>query len=154
MCFSADPVGTTTPSSPSGTSPSYTTSSPPLSAFAVRLGDYNPSSDRILRFRQVIYNRQNHYNTKTGLFTCVNLGLYKFHFSCPSYSWAGNVELWHNDKLVLRGYRVYQGRYFLSSGETVLQLQAGDKVWLEATGGNSGLSTKSFFSGRQLSSDW
>lgn len=59
----------------------------------------------------------------------------------------GDVDLKVNSKQVLRGFKVYQGGSHLSSGDTLLQLEAGDKVWLEASSGTIGLSTKSYFSG-------
>lgn len=38
----------------------------------------------------------------------------------------------------------------MSSGDMVLKLEEGDTVWLEASDGTTGLSTKSFFSGHLL----
>lgn len=122
----------------------------PQSAFSIRLGEYNPSSEKIIHFRQVIYNEQNHYNMQTGLFTCVIPGVYQFSFLCTSFTGAGSVDLWRNKQLVLHGLKEYQGGHRLSSGDTVLRLEKGDKVWLEASDGTSGLSTKSFFSGHLL----
>lgn len=98
----------------------------------------------------MIYNEQNHYSTKTGLFTCVTPGVYQFSFLCTSFISAGSVDLWCNKKLVLRSFKVYLGGRHMSSGDMVLRLQTGDKVWLEATAGTTGLSTKSFFSGHLL----
>lgn len=38
----------------------------------------------------------------------------------------------------------------MSSGDMVLWLKTGDKVWLQAANGTTGMSTKSFFSGHML----
>ncbi|KAM9338666.1 protein HP-25 homolog 2-like [Symphorus nematophorus] len=84
------------------------------------------------------------------MFTCVTPGVYEFSFLCTSFISAGSVDLWCNKQLVLRSFRVYQGGRHMSSGDTVLRLEAGDRVWLEAADGTNGLSTKSFFSGRLL----
>lgn len=120
------------------------------SAFSVRLGDYNPSSEKIIRFRQVIYNGQSHYSTQTGQFTCAIRGVYQFSFVCTSFFPIGSVDLWRNGELVLHGFKVYQGGRQTTTGDTVLQLEPGDRVWMEAGEGTNGLSTNSFFSGHLL----
>ncbi|XP_069016452.1 protein HP-25 homolog 1-like [Embiotoca jacksoni] len=122
----------------------------PQSAFSVRLGEYNPSSDKIIRFRHIVYNEQNHYSPQTGLFTCVIPGLYQFSFLCSAFVDVGSAELLHNNELVQHSFKVSEGGRYLSSGDAVLRLQTGDKVWLEATDGITGLTTTSFFSGHLL----
>lgn len=84
------------------------------------------------------------------MFTCAIPGVYQFSFLCTSFTSAGSVNLWKNKVVVFRSFRVYQGGHHLSSGDTVLRLKTGDKVWLEATYGNTVMSTKSFFSGHML----
>lgn len=81
------------------------------------------------------------------MFTCVIPGVYQFSFFCISYSNAASMDLWCNDKVVLRGYPVHQGGRHAASGDIVLRLKVGDRVWLEAKEGTKGLSTKSYFSG-------
>ncbi|AWP15193.1 putative eosinophil peroxidase-like isoform 2 [Scophthalmus maximus] len=138
------------PRGPPGPPSSPSNATQPQSAFSVLLGEYKQSVERIIHFHQVIYNDQNHYSTQTGLFTCVVPGVYQFSFLCTSFIGAGGVDLWLNSKLVLQGFRVNQGGHNLSSGDTLLRLKTGDKVWLEAGNGTVGLSTRSFFSGRLL----
>ncbi|XP_071386826.1 eosinophil peroxidase isoform X1 [Centroberyx affinis] len=120
------------------------------SAFSVRLGDYNPSSNKIIHFRQIIYNGQNHYSTRSGQFTCAIPGVYQFSFVCTSFIRVGSVDLWRNGELVLHSYKFFQGGRQTSTGDTVLQLEQGDRVWVEASGGTNGLSTSSSFSGHLL----
>ncbi|TNN71319.1 Eosinophil peroxidase [Liparis tanakae] len=117
------------------------------SAFSILLGEDNPSSEKIIHFRHVQYNKQNLYSTDTGLFTCVTPGVYQFSFLIISIVRVGDVDLKVNSKQVLRAFKVYQAGSHLSSGDTLLQLEAGDKVWLEASSGTTGLSTRSYFSG-------
>ncbi|KAK5900866.1 hypothetical protein CgunFtcFv8_025789 [Champsocephalus gunnari] len=105
------------------------------SAFSVRLGEYSPSSERTIRFQEVIYNKQGQYSTETGQFTCVI---------------PGNVDLIRNNKVALRSFKVFLGGLHMSAGDMLLWLGAGDKVWLEASGGTVGLSTESYFSGHWL----
>ncbi|XP_074546416.1 protein HP-25 homolog 2-like [Halichoeres trimaculatus] len=84
------------------------------------------------------------------MFTCVIPGVYQFSFVCISYSSAGSMDLWCNNKVVLHGYPVHQGGRHTASGDTVLRLEEGDRVWVEAKEGMKGLSTKSYFSGHLL----
>ncbi|KAJ4926074.1 hypothetical protein JOQ06_008258 [Pogonophryne albipinna] len=120
------------------------------SAFSVRLGEYSPSSERIIRFQEVIYNKQGQYSTETGQFTCVIPGVYQFSFLCKSFLSSGNVDLIRNNKVALRSFKVFLGGLHMSAGDMLLWLGAGDKVWLEASGGTVGLSTESYFSGHWL----
>ncbi|KAG8010666.1 Eosinophil peroxidase, partial [Nibea albiflora] len=140
------PVG---PPGPPGQPAHNISASQPQSAFSVYLGKYNPSFEKIIHFRQVIDNQQGHYIAKTGVFTCVIPGVYQFTFLCTSFK-VGRFELQCNEKTILRGFRVYFGGRHLASGDTVIRLDKGDKVWLEATDGTYGLSTQSYFSGHLL----
>ncbi|XP_029300338.1 eosinophil peroxidase-like isoform X1 [Cottoperca gobio] len=142
-------VGPPGPTGPPGPPDLNISASQEQSAFSVRLGKYKPSSKRIIRFRQVVYNKQSNYSTETGLFTCVIPGVYQFSFLCKSFVSSEKVR--RNNKLVLRSLKVYQrGRHSSSAGKTVHRLEEGDRVWLEASGGTFGLSTDSFFLGRLL----
>ncbi|XP_056259507.1 eosinophil peroxidase isoform X1 [Seriola aureovittata] len=120
------------------------------SAFSVILGKYRSSSKKIIHFHQVIYNKQNHYSTQTGLFTCVIPGVYQFSFVCTTVNGGGSVDLWHNNKLAMYSVKVYQRGQRTSSGDTMLRLEKGDQVYLRASKGTYGLSTKSFFFGHLL----
>lgn len=120
------------------------------SAFSVRLGDYNPSSNRVLRFTEIIYNGENHYSARSGEFICAIPGVYQFGFVCTSSIEVGDVDLRRNGASVLSGFKLFQRGVYTSSGDTVLRLEPGDRVWLEASEGTNGLSTSSFFSGHLL----
>lgn len=122
----------------------------PHPAFSVRLGHTNSSSKKVIVFHEVIFNGQNHYSTKTGVFTCATPGFYQFSYHCTSFSTAGSVDLWRNGKLELQGFQSFQGGSHSFMGDLLLQLGQGDQVWLEATQGNKGLSSTSIFSGHLL----
>ncbi|KAF7665360.1 hypothetical protein LDENG_00145290 [Lucifuga dentata] len=62
----------------------------------------------------------------------------------------GSVDLWCKGQQVLHSFNMYQGGQYVSSGDTVLQLEAGDKVWLQVSTGTSSLSTNSIFTGYLL----
>lgn len=84
------------------------------------------------------------------MFTCVIPGIYQFSFLCITYNSAGSMDLLCNNKVVLHGYPVHQGGRRTASGDTMLRLEKGDRVWLEAKEGTKGLSTKSYFSGHLM----
>ncbi|XP_031426883.1 eosinophil peroxidase-like [Clupea harengus] len=119
-------------------------------AFAVRLGYNFPHPGKPIAFKNVIYNGQDLYNTKTGVFTCTQPGVYQFDFHCTLYQNVGNVDLRHNDKLVLHSFTTQQSGYVTATGGTILQLATGDTVYLSANYGGNGLTADSFFSGHIL----
>ncbi|KAL0979365.1 hypothetical protein UPYG_G00184150 [Umbra pygmaea] len=116
-----------------------------ISAFAMRLAYNNPTPGQPIQFREVIYNGQNHYDTSTGVFTCVEPGVYEFEFHCTIYQNVCNVDLLKNDQLMLHSFTSKQNGYITASGGTLLLLSKGDKIWL-LVGGN-GLTSDSYFSG-------
>ncbi|XP_062399592.1 eosinophil peroxidase-like [Sardina pilchardus] len=119
-------------------------------AFALRLGYNFPHPGKPIAFKDVIYNEQHLYSTQTGVFTCAEAGVYQFDFHCTLYQNVGNVDLRHNDKLVLHSFTTQQNGYVTATGGTILQLKAGDRVYLSANYGGNGLTADSFFSGHIL----
>ncbi|XP_031426881.1 eosinophil peroxidase-like [Clupea harengus] len=128
-------------------------------AFAVRLGDNFRRGwlRRWLRrrtpiaFKKVIYNDQDLYNTKTGVFTCAQPGVYQFDFHCKLHKKKrGKVDLRHNKKLALRSFTRKQKGYMTATGGTILQLRTGDTVYLSTN--SKHMTADSFFSGHILNS--
>lgn len=155
--MSADPLGPQGPPGPPGPpGPQGPPGKPGFhinatqSAFSVILGSYRLSSDKIIRFGKVISNKQNHYNTSTGMFTCAIPGVYEFHFICKTFYGKGTVDLWRNNTMAVSSVKVYEGSTSISSGDTVLRLEEGDTVYLRANKWTNSMSTKSFFSGHLL----
>ncbi|XP_031425767.1 eosinophil peroxidase-like [Clupea harengus] len=142
------PQGPPGPQGPAGPPGSNGTAS--RAAFAVRLGYNFPHPGKPIAFKNVIYNGQDLYNTKTGVFTCTQPGVYQFDFHCTLYQNVGNVDLRHNDKLVLHSFTTQQSGYVTATGGTILQLATGDTVYLSANYGGNGLTADSFFSGHIL----
>lgn len=93
----------------------------------------------------------NDYNTETGQFICRVPGVYDFTFFLTSSRNVGTVTLQHNRTVVLSSIASEQvpGR-LTYSGQTVLQLNQGSRIHLEATLGSSGLATDSYFIGHLL----
>ncbi|XP_071379246.1 eosinophil peroxidase-like isoform X1 [Centroberyx affinis] len=136
------PRGLPGPAGPPGTGPSV--------AFAVRLGNNFPKAGEAIRFREVIYNGQNSYDIKTGLFTCEEPGLYEFTFHCTIYQNAGSLDLRRNGEVVLHSYTTHQKGYITATGGTYLQLNKGDTVSLVANHGGNGLTKDSYMSGHLI----
>ncbi|XP_054829071.1 complement C1q and tumor necrosis factor-related protein 9A-like isoform X2 [Eublepharis macularius] len=111
----------------------------PRSAFSVGLtvATKLPPCNIPIRFDKVMYNGLNHYNTATGKFTCVVAGVYYFTYHITVYSRNVRVALIKNGIKVLHTVDRYQGAEDQASGGTILELQPGDQVWLQAHGGET-----------------
>ncbi|XP_015257312.1 PREDICTED: eosinophil peroxidase-like [Cyprinodon variegatus] len=136
------PPGTPEPQGPPGTADKV--------AFSVRLGNNYPKAGSPILFHDVIYNGQNSYDSKTGFFTCEHPGVYEFEFHCIIYGSAGSVDLLRNGELILHSFTTRHSGYISASGSTFIKLERGDRVWLVANHGGTGLTTDSFFSGHLL----
>ncbi|CAG5923318.1 unnamed protein product [Menidia menidia] len=119
-------------------------------AFSVRLGNNFPKAGAPIPFHDVIYNGQNSYNPKTGIFTCEHPGVYEFEFHCTIYQNAASVDLLRNGELIVHSYTTRQNGYITASGSTFVKLARGDRVWLLAHHGGNSLTSDSFFSGHLL----
>ena len=121
------------------------------SAFAVGLGFNYPKPNKPIPFRQVIYNGQNHYKPGTGVFTCVEPGVYEFEFHCTFSNSLGYVELKRNNKRMVLSYISKQATNSrtTASGGTLVQLRRGDRVWLTVQSSSRMLSY-SYFSGHLI----
>lgn len=150
MSLAVGPAGLRGPAGPPGPPGNSSSSSQPRSAFSVSLGDSTTPSGRTLVFRQVTYNGQSHYSTQTGKFTCQVPGVYQFDFFCVAYRNPGKVQLKRNGVVVTSGVPSYGDGRVTYTGDTVVRLEPGDQVWLEAFRGSSGLLADSFFTGHIL----
>ncbi|XP_051278095.1 eosinophil peroxidase-like isoform X1 [Dicentrarchus labrax] len=119
-------------------------------AFSVRLGNNFPKAGAPVSFREVIYNGQNSYDTKTGYFTCQSPGVYEFQFFCTINQISASVDLMRNGELILHSFTTKQNGYITASGSAYVKLEKGDRVWLLAKQGNNGLTSDSIFSGHLL----
>lgn len=113
----------------------------------MRLGSDFPKGGTPILFRDVIYNGQNSYDTRTGLFTCERPGVYEFQFHCVINEHAGGVAMLRNQHLVVHSW---QSAYTTASGSAYMKLERGDIVWLMANYGGRGVTKDSFFSGHLL----
>ncbi|KAJ8286117.1 hypothetical protein GJAV_G00034740 [Gymnothorax javanicus] len=139
-----DSTGLQGPPGPAGSGPTQ------HSAFAVRLGHSNPTPNTTIVFREVLYNKQKHYSTETGIFTCAVTGAYQIDFHLTIFNNAGSVDLMHNGNLVLHSFTTRQTGFITASGGTILMLNEGDELWLKANFGGNSITEDSFFSGHLI----
>uniref|UniRef100_A0A8D0H7D3 C1q domain-containing protein n=1 Tax=Sphenodon punctatus TaxID=8508 RepID=A0A8D0H7D3_SPHPU len=106
----------------------------PRSAFSVGLtvATKFPPANRPIKFDKVMYNGLNHYNPATGKFTCRFPGVYYFTYHITVYLRNVRVALVKNEVKMLHTVDRYQGGEDQASGGTILELQKGDQVWLQA----------------------
>ncbi|XP_056273934.1 eosinophil peroxidase-like [Pseudoliparis swirei] len=123
-------------------------------AFSVRLGNDNPKTAGAIRFLDVLYNGQNSYNTKTGMFTCPQTGVYEFQFHCPIREKKANknpgMDLMCNKYMVLHSFNTLQGSSIIASGNMYIKLDTGDYVYLVPSNGGNGMTKDCLFLGHLL----
>uniref|UniRef100_A0A8C6J3T8 Uncharacterized protein n=1 Tax=Melopsittacus undulatus TaxID=13146 RepID=A0A8C6J3T8_MELUD len=111
----------------------------PRSAFSVGLTVTTkfPPPNRPIKFDKVLYNSLNDYNSATGKFTCKYSGVYYFTYHITVYSRNVRVALVKNGIKMLHTVDRYQSGEDQASGATILELQGGDEVWLQAHHGET-----------------
>uniref|UniRef100_G1NQE3 C1q domain-containing protein n=1 Tax=Meleagris gallopavo TaxID=9103 RepID=G1NQE3_MELGA len=111
----------------------------PRSAFSVGLTAATkfPPHSHPIKFDKVLYNGLSDYNPVTGKFTCKFSGVYYFTYHITVYSRNVRVALVKNGIKMLHTMDGYQGAEDQASGAAILQLRAGDEVWLQAHRGES-----------------
>lgn len=119
------------------------------SAFAAHLGENYPVPDQPIVFQNIIYNDQQHFDAATGTFICQISGVYFFGYNMEVYKNA-NVVLMKNGQAVIGSYQLATNVYENMSGSTVVRLEKGDKVWLQARQQHNGVTHTSYFVGYLL----
>ncbi|KAM6943998.1 eosinophil peroxidase-like [Lycodopsis pacificus] len=143
-----DPHGPKAPTGPYG--PHFTFEQV---AFSMRLGNDMPQAGMPLHFSEAIYNGQNSYNPKTGLFTSPHPGVYEFQFHCTIFQKDGSIDLMRNENLIVHSFTTWNTGYLTASGNAYIKLNKGDNVYLVANHDGNGLTRDCFFSGHFLFSE-
>ncbi|XP_008939211.1 PREDICTED: adiponectin [Merops nubicus] len=104
------------------------------SAFSVGLTERAPHPNVPIRFSKIFYNEQGHYDASTGKFLCGIPGTYYFAYHLTVYLADVKVSLYKKDKAVIFTYDQFKNNVDQASGSVLLQLGAGDEVWLQVYG--------------------
>uniref|UniRef100_A0A8C6VJT8 C1q domain-containing protein n=1 Tax=Naja naja TaxID=35670 RepID=A0A8C6VJT8_NAJNA len=107
------------------------------SAFSVGLTAKFPPLNVPIKFDKVLYNSFDHYSSETGVFTCQIPGVYYFTYHITVFSRNMRVALVKNEHRMLHTADMYQGAEDQASGGIVLELQKGDRIWLQSYGGET-----------------
>ncbi|XP_056594643.1 complement C1q and tumor necrosis factor-related protein 9-like [Triplophysa dalaica] len=107
------------------------------SAFSVGLTVESrmPPGNTPIRFDKILYNQQGHYDPETGRFTCSVSGAYFFTYYITVLVRDVQVAMVKNGQKMIHTLNRYQNGEDQASGGAILELQAGDKVWLQASDG-------------------
>ncbi|XP_010987961.3 protein HP-25 homolog 2 [Camelus dromedarius] len=105
---------------------------PAKPAFAVKRSDPLPAPSQPVVFKEALHNDQDHFNLTTGVFTCSVPGLYHFGFDIELFQHALKLGLMKNGTQILEEEARAEDNYRHVSGNVILQLTAGDRVWLES----------------------
>ncbi|NXC22908.1 COAA1 protein, partial [Corythaeola cristata] len=104
----------------------------PVSAFSVILSKAYPGATVPIKFDKILYNRQQHYDPRTGIFTCRIPGLYYFSYHVHAKGTNVWVALYKNGSPLMYTYDEYKKGYLdQASGSAVIDLMENDQVWLQ-----------------------
>ncbi|GLD47935.1 collagen alpha-1(X) chain-like protein [Lates japonicus] len=85
-----------------------------------------------IKFDQIVYNAENHYDPETGIFTCQVPGVYYFAYSIHVNGAHALVALYKNGQPVMFTYDEYnKGFLDQMSGSAVLLLDEQDTVYVQ-----------------------
>ena len=103
-----------------------------LSAFsAVRNTTFTPSTGQALPFEQVHTNVGDDFDTTSGRFTCEIPGIYLFTYNIGTNTNGPLIYLMKNNVHINGVYRADENLIDIVSNTAVLQLVAGDQIWLK-----------------------
>lgn len=104
----------------------------PVSAFTVILSKAYPAVGAPIPFDEILYNRQQHYDPRSGIFTCKIPGIYYFSYHVHvkgTHVWVG---LYKNGTPTMYTYDEYSKGYLdQASGSAIMELTENDQVWLQ-----------------------
>jgi len=125
--------------------------SDPLVAFHADLrgGTAITSYERTLVFPRVITNIGGAYNRHTGEFIAPRRGTYEFSFTVRAHNSNGFAHLMKNLEIIASSYH---DNHEHGTNTVILQLNAGDRVWVKITANaDIARTTQSTFTGKSIS---
>ncbi|XP_056337479.1 complement C1q-like protein 4 [Danio aesculapii] len=132
----AGPPGKAGPPGPPGPS-GLGSSSKGGVAFSAVLQD-SFSQNAVLKFKDVITNIGSAYDASSGTFTCKTAGVYYFSFHIVKTGQNLRVDMLLNDKTVVSAVAVDLLHTDTASNSVVLQLKAGDRIYLQLNNSDLG----------------
>ena len=121
--------------------------------FLSRLDYYaeNVTAGAALVFGKVVSNIGNAYNSKDGVFSCPENGLYIFSctiFSTPNNLFRGDIVKNGVVMMIIDAYGISSNNYPSATGVVAISLVKGDRVWVKTTWNNNlAVPTYTSFSG-------
>ncbi|XP_051891641.1 eosinophil peroxidase-like isoform X2 [Pristis pectinata] len=120
-----------------------------ISAFSVRLTSRNLRAGRPFPCSTEIYNGQKDYDCQTGIFTSRIHGVYQFSYNCETRNQA--IVFLKKNRVSVITSRIFDRKsQNILSGSTILELNAGDHVWLEPHQKLNGFSDSCYFQGHLI----
>lgn len=107
-------------------------SSPPKSAFAVKLSERPPEPFQPIVFKEALYNQEGHFNMTTGEFSCALPGVYNFGFDVGLFQSSVKIRLMRDGIQIREKQAQANDSYKHAMGTVIMALGKGDKVWLES----------------------
>ncbi|KAK9953209.1 hypothetical protein ABG768_017225 [Culter alburnus] len=103
------------------------------SAFSMGLtAKISPTSGAPIRFTKTFYNEQHHYDEISGKFHCAIPGIYYFTYHLTINGKETKVAMFQNGRTVAFTLdQFHNGNLDQASGGAILNLSAGDEVWLQ-----------------------
>ncbi|XP_078278947.1 eosinophil peroxidase-like [Rhinoraja longicauda] len=103
----------------------------PISAFSVALGTSNPSIGTPIIWQRTIYNGNGDFQASSGIFLCRVPGVYRFTYIFQIYTMNAYVVFRVNGVTVWSTFQSFNSYYEVASASLIINLNHGDKVWLE-----------------------
>ncbi|XP_071074837.1 protein HP-25 homolog 1-like [Dasypus novemcinctus] len=91
-----------------------------------------PGPSQPIVFQEALHNHQGHFDLATGVFTCTVPGLYHVGFDIALFQNAVKVGLMKNGIQIRDKQGEVSDSHEQVSGSSIMQLEKGDKVWLES----------------------
>ncbi|XP_033754784.1 otolin-1-like [Pecten maximus] len=98
----------------------------------------NPTGDHIVQFDKIVTNIGGHFNSKSGVFTCVEVGAYQFSWMIKVFNNQYIVtELVRNGVVIGTGMSGDDNMWTTGSASSITMLVPGDSVWVRVSGDHS-----------------
>ncbi|XP_021357954.1 C1q-related factor-like [Mizuhopecten yessoensis] len=98
----------------------------------------DPGADHIVTFDHIITNIRAHYSSNTGVFTCVEVGVYQFSWMVKVYvnQWVA-TELVRNGVVVGTAMSGDDADWTTGTASAITMLALGDEVWVRVAKAHS-----------------